>query len=86
MNQIVRIPESDGLMEPLDMLLTDVAIRVQLTAADHGNSPAAATLFSKSAHKRSDPYPWLMIITGWCCSSLVGVSTLKSSGVTVGSS
>jgi hypothetical protein len=38
MNQIVRILESDGLMEPLDMLLADVAIRVQLTATDHGKA------------------------------------------------
>ena len=38
MNQIARILESDGLMEPLDMLLADVAIRVQLTATDHGKA------------------------------------------------
>lgn len=51
MNQIVRIPESDGFMEPLDMHLANVAIRVQLTATDHGNSPAAATRRGSSPNR-----------------------------------
>lgn len=38
MNQLTRIFELDGLLEPLDMLLADVAIRVQLSATDHGKA------------------------------------------------
>jgi Second Messenger Oligonucleotide or Dinucleotide Synthetase domain len=37
-NQLVRLLESDDLLEPLDMLLADVAIRVQLSATDYGKA------------------------------------------------
>jgi hypothetical protein len=35
MNQLARIPVSDGLMDPIDMLLADIAIRIQLSATDY---------------------------------------------------
>ncbi|MGH8414710.1 MAG: nucleotidyltransferase domain-containing protein [Gammaproteobacteria bacterium] len=38
MNQSVRPPESNGFAEPLDTLLADVAIRVQLSATDYGKA------------------------------------------------
>jgi hypothetical protein len=38
MNQLARIPVSDGLMDPVDMLLADIAIRIQLSATDYAKA------------------------------------------------
>ncbi len=40
MNQLARLLESDGFSEPLDALLADVAIRVQLSATDYRKAEA----------------------------------------------
>jgi hypothetical protein len=40
MNQLARLLESDGFVEPLDALLADVAIRVQLSATDYDKAEA----------------------------------------------
>ena len=38
MNQISRVLDADALLDPIDTLLADIAIRVQLSATDHGKA------------------------------------------------
>ena len=41
MNQLVRLADSDGLLDPIDTLLADVAIRIQLAPSDQRKAEQA---------------------------------------------
>ena len=55
MNQLARKLETAGLMEPIDTLLADIAIRVQLSATDHRKAESRYQTISEYLDREGSP-------------------------------
>ncbi|MGE0282189.1 MAG: nucleotidyltransferase [Rhizobiaceae bacterium] len=55
MNQLARKLETAGFMEPLDALLADIAIRVQLSATDYGKAESRYQTISDYLDREGSP-------------------------------
>lgn len=55
MNQILRSLEASGFMDPLDALLADIAIRVQLSATDYGKAESRYQTISAYLDRDGSP-------------------------------
>lgn len=60
MNQILRNLETSGFMDPLDALLADIAIRVQLSATDYGKAESRYQTISDYLDRDGSPLQGLV--------------------------
>jgi hypothetical protein len=62
-NQLARKLETAGFMEPIDALLADIAIRVQLSATHYGKAESRNQTISEYLDREGSPLQGLADLT-----------------------
>jgi hypothetical protein len=73
MNQLLKEIRGDAVLEPLDALLADVAIRIQRSATDYGKAQSRNRVINDHLEREGRPAAWACELAvpsgvdgGWC--------------------